>query len=173
MPDDKMVKGAVMNGYLRFVKRKWGIEGVKEALNHVGLSVNPKDSEWISAETANEVLIWIRDTKGPEYVEYAGRYASTDLGVFTQMIASLISIEKFIKRAQDTYRTLFNYGEFLIEENDNGAIITIKDVRHPGPSCIAWEGALQGILAITKTEGKVTPIEPDSEEDCKYVVEWK
>ena len=173
MPDKKMVKGAVMNGYLRFVKRKWGIEGVKEALKYVGMDVNPKDGEWIPAEMATSVLMWIKENKGEKYVVEAGRYASTDLGVFTYIVASLMSVEKFIRRARDTYKTLFNYGEFIIEEGDNKATITIKNAKHPEPSCLAWEGALQGILEVTKTKGKVTPVEPDNEEDCKYEMVWE
>ncbi len=173
MPDKKMVKGAVMNGYLRFVKRKWGIEGVKEALKYVGMDVNPKDGEWIPAEATTGVLEWIKENKGEEYVEYAGRYASTDLGVFTQMIAAFINIEKFMKRASATYKTLFNYGEFLIDSNEHGAVVTIKDAKEPEPSCLAWKGALEGILIITHTKGTIEPLEPEDPKDCRFLMTWK
>ncbi len=167
-----MAKGAVLNGYLKFVKKKGGIEGLQEAAKYVGMDENPKDGEWIPAEMATSVLMWIKEKKGDKYVVEAGRYVSTDLGVFTYIVVSFMSVEKFIRRARDTYKTLFNYGEFIIEEEDNKATITIKNTREPEPSCLAWEGALQGILEITKAKGKVTPVDPDNEEDCKYVMEW-
>ncbi len=169
---EKMAKGAVLNGYLKFIKKKWGLAGLQEAAKYAGIEENPKDGEWIPAEMSTSVLMWIKEKKGEKYVIEAGKYASTDLGVFTYIVASFMSVEKFIRRARDTYKTLFNYGEFIIEEGDKKATITIKNAREPEPSCLAWEGALLGILEITKTKGKVTPIEPDSEEDCKYVVEW-
>ncbi len=172
MVAEKMAKGAVLNGYLKFIKKKWGIDGLQAAAKYAGIEENPKDGEWIPAEMATSALTWIMENKGEKYVVEAGRYATTDLGVFTYIVASFMSVEKFIKRARDTYKTLFNYGDFVIEEGNNKAIITIKNAKHPEPSCLAWEGALQGILEITKNRGKVTPVEPDNEEDCKYVVEW-
>ncbi len=173
MGSEKMVKGAVVNGYLKFVKKKWGVVGLQEAAKYAGIDENPRDGEWVPATTATKVLEWIRDNKGMKYVEDAGRYASTDLGVFTYIVASFMSIEKFIRRAQETYRTLFNYGEFVIEPTDTGAAITIKDARYPEPSCNAWKGALEGIMQVTRTKGEVRMIDADSPEDCKYEMIWK
>jgi len=100
MVDKKMVKGAVVNGYLKYVKKKWGTMGYKEALQSLGISSEPKDSEWVPAEMATDVLNWIRENKGEQHVGGAGRYASQDLGVFTYMVASFMSIERFMKKAQ-------------------------------------------------------------------------
>ena len=168
-----MVKGAVVNGYLKFVKKKWGLAGVQEAARYAGITENPKDGEWVPATTATKVLEWIRDNKGIKYGEDAGRYASTDLGVFTYIVASFMSFEKFIKRAQETYKTLFNYGEFIIDLHPNDAVIVIKNARNPEPSCVAWKGAIEGIMKITRTNGTVEPVKPDDPEDCKYVLKWE
>ncbi len=170
---EKMAKGAVVNGYLKFVKKKWGIEGMQEAMKYAGINKLPKDGEWFPADATTKVLKWIEENKGLNYVVEAGRHASKDLGVFRYIVASFMSVERFLKRSRETYSLLFNYGEFLIDHTNNGAIITIKNARHPEPSCYAWEGALRGILEITRTKGSVERIDPDNPEDCKFRMTWE
>ncbi|NPA75498.1 MAG: hypothetical protein GXO25_05400 [Euryarchaeota archaeon] len=173
MAEEKKVKGALVNGYLKYVKKKWGNAGLQEVKARAGIERNIKDGEWVPVDNAVAVLEWIKNTKGESHVVDAGRHTAKDLGVFKYIIASFMSIERFIHRAQDTYNTLFNYGAIIIKDTDKGAIVTLRDSRDTDSSCLAWEGALKGIMEVTRTHGTVTPIEPDAPEDCKFEMVWK
>ncbi len=173
MADEKMVKGALINGYLKFVKKKWGVAGLGEVKRHVGIDGNIKDGKWVPVSTAVEILEWIQHKKGDQYVVAAGKHAMKDLGVFKYIIATFMSIETFIKRAKSTYDTLFNYGAIIIEDSEHGAVITLKDSRDTEASCLSWKGALEGIMEITRTKGEVKTLTPDVPEDCKFEMRWK
>ncbi len=173
MAEKKMVKGALVNGYLKYVKKKWGVAGLEEVKRSAGIARDIKDGEWVPVETAVAVLEWLLSTKGERHVVDAGRHAAKDLGIFKYIIASFMSIERFIKRAQSTYDTLFNYGAIIIKDTERGAMVVLKDSRDTDSSCMAWEGALKGIMEVTRTRGTVTPMEPDAPEDCKFEMVWK
>ncbi len=173
---EPMVKGAVVNGYIKFVKRKWGISAKEEMMNFLGIKKQPKDGEWVSLLITEKALAWIGENKGEEYVREAGRYALKDLGIFKYLIASLMTMDRFLERAESTYSTIFNYGKFVLEKTDEGAIVTLKDVlltEYSSYSRISWHGAFMGIMDITKTNGTVKIIPPDGERDLKYELKWR
>ncbi len=165
-------KGAVVNSYLKFIKRKWGVHGVQEAMRYAGIAGHVRDSEWFPMEKTDRVLEWIAKNKGMEYVVEAGRYAPKNMGVFTSFFAAVIGIEKMLRRAEDTYRTVFNFGEIHITIGKNRAVVVIRGARLTDYSCPAWKGALEGIMEVTRTMGTVKSVEPDSPDDCKFVLEW-
>ncbi len=169
-------KGAVINGYLKFIKKKWGVTGLEDAMRFAGVDRFPKDAEWVPLEKPEKLLAWIYENKGEKQTTEAGKYATKDLGIFTYILVSLMSMDRFLKRAKETYYTFFNYGEFILEKTDDGAIITLKNSiknKYSQYSKYSWKGAFMGIMEITGTKGTVEYIEPDSPYDFKYHLKWK
>ncbi len=170
---EKMAKGAVLNGYLKFIKKKWGKIGLEEAMGYAGLQKMPKDADWGPAEQFDKVLEWISNKKGIEYVKEAGRYSAKDLGIFGYIFGAIVGAEKLLKRAKEVYPTMFNYGDFHIEmKGSNSAIINIRGASLTKYDCPAWEGGLIGLMEITRSNGHVHVEKPDSPEDCKFTLEW-
>lgn len=170
--DEKKAKGAVVNGYLKLIKRKWGIQGVEEAMEYAGIKTRPKDGEWLSMVRTDKVLEWIAKNKGMEYVREAGKYTAKNMGIFQYLFASIIGMERFLKRAEETYGTIFNFGEIRIKIDGKTATANLKGARFSQYSCTAWEGALLGFMEVTKSHGTVKALKPDSPEDCKFFMEW-
>ena len=168
----KRAKGAIVNSYLKFIKKKWGIHGLQDAMKYAGITRPVKDSEWFPMEKTDRVLEWIAENRGMDYVVEAGKYAPKNMGVFTSFFAAVIGIERMLRRAGETYRTIFDFGEIHIAIEKNRAVVEIKGARLTDYSCPAWKGALEGIMELTRTAGKVMPVKPDSPEDCKFILEW-
>jgi len=170
--EERKAKGAVVNGYLKFVKRKWGVQGMQGAMEYGGMKTSPKDGEWFSMEKTDKVLDWIAKNKGMEYVKEAGKYTAKDLGVFHYLIASIVGVERLLKKAEQTYGTVFNFGNLRIKIDGKTAVVSMKGVRITDYSCIAWEGALLGIMEVTKSHGIVKPLKADGPNDCKFFMKW-
>ena len=170
--DEKKAKGVVANGYLKFIKRKWGIEGLNQAMQHAGIKEAPKDGEWFSMLKTERLLEWIDRNKGMKYVIEAGRYTAKDMGIFRYMFASIIGIERLLRRAQNTYSTIFNYGRIEMEMASKKAKITFRDAKVTEYSCMAWKGALHGLMEVTRSHGSVKHLEPENPEDCAFEMQW-
>ena len=170
--DEKRAKGVVANGYMKFIKRKWGIEGLNQAMEYAGIKRELRDGEWFSMTKTDKLLEWIGRKKGMEYVIEAGRYTAKDMGIFRYMFASIMGMERVLRRAQDAYGTIFNFGKIDIEMNGKKAKITFRDARLTEYSCMAWEGALQGLMEVTRSHGSVKPLEPQNPEDCAFEMQW-
>jgi hypothetical protein len=170
--DERKAKGVVANGYLKFIKRKWGIMGLNQAMEYAGIKRELKDGEWFSMTKTDKLLEWIGRNKGMEYVKEAGRYTAKDMGIFRYMFASIMGIERLLKRAQDAYRTMFNFGMIDMEIEGKKARITFRKARLTEYSCIAWEGALQGLMEVTHSHGTVKHLEPENPDDCAFEMRW-
>ena len=170
---ENLAKGAVINGFLKFVKKKWGQIGLNDAMKYAGVSMMPKDGEWVPAVKFDMVLEWIAKNKGMDNVKGAGKNSAKDLGIFGYIFGAVIGTEKILKRMKHTYPSIFNYGEVVLEFGDNNAVVTIKGAAISEYDCPAWEGALTGFMEIARCHGHVKVLEPDSPKDCKYILEWK
>lgn len=171
---EKMAKGAILNGYLKFIKKKWGKFGLEEAMKYAGVKKMPKDGEWGPAYEFDKVLEWIANNKGMNNVKEAARYYAKDLGIFGYIFGAIVGPERLLNRMKETYPTMFNYGDPLIdmEKGGNKAVITFKGASLTEYDCPAWEGGLIGLMEITRSNGRVKVLEPDNPEDCKFMVEW-
>ncbi len=170
--NEKMAKGAVLNGYLKFIKKKWGLNGLKEAMAYANIKKEPRDGEWGLARNFDLILEWIAKNKGMKQVKEAGRYSAKDLGVFGYIFGAVVGAEKLLKRMEATYPTMFNYGKMVIEIGDKSAVINIKGAAISDYDCPAWEGGLIGLMEIARSNGRVKVRKPENPEDCRYMVEW-
>ena len=167
--DTRKLKGSVPNGYLNYVKRKWGVTGMEDAMKFADISTRPKDGDWFPMEKSERILEWIALNRGMDQVKEAGRYAAMDLGVFKHLFASLMGLNSLLKRSVSNYKLLFNFGEMYFERTENGYIVVIKEGKVTEYSCLAWEGAIKGLIEITHSRGSVEPVNGNPE-DCTFVI---
>ena len=167
--DTRKLKGSVPNGYLNYVKRKWGVTGMEDAMKFADISTRPKDGDWFPMEKSERILEWIALNRGMEQVKEAGRYAAMDLGVFKHLFASLMGLNALLKRSVSNYKLIFNFGDMSFKRTDDGFMIVIKDGRVTDYSCPAWEGAIGGLIQLTRSRGTVESSE-GRVEDCTFVI---
>ncbi len=167
---EEMSKGAVPNGYMKFIKRKWGVSGLEEAMKYAGIEKRPKDSEWFPMRKSDMLLEWIYRNKGEKQVIEAGRFAAKDLGIFGYLFSSILGLDRLLERSRETYPRMFNYGRMIYEKDGNRAIVIMKGVKLSEYTCLAWEGGIKGLMEITKSTANLRRIEVESDRDCKYSI---
>jgi hypothetical protein len=154
---ERMHKGAVIQGYLSFVKHKWGQEGLDQCCQAAGLRIDGIDTEKMyPIENGQAVLEWIRATKGIEYVRMAGNHTVKNLGSLAYLVR-FVNIKHLLKRAKDNYANTFNYGavSVLSDEFAKRAQVIMKNANFYEESNAAWVGAFEGMLEVTRTKGTV------------------
>ena len=167
--DNRKVKGSVPNGHLNFIKLKWGVSGLEDAMKFADISARPKDGEWVPMVKSDALLEWIYRKKGEEYVKEAGKYAAKDLGIFKYLFASLSGLNSLLKRSVSNYKLLFNFGEMYFERTESGYRVVIKEGKVTEYSCLAWEGAMKGLMEITHSRGSVETVDGNPE-DCTFLI---
>ena len=172
---DTKVNGSLIKGYLNYIKKTWGAEGLNQCLADIKLDASVlKEGRWYKDEINSHLLTWIAEKKGPEYVEKAGTYLIKNLG-FLSYVMRFTRIQTLLKKAPVNYNDAFNYGKVKVELFDKKAIIKMKNTARDNYTCGAWLGAYKGMMEITRTKGTVIErqCEKDGSPHCEFVMEWK
>ena len=171
--DQRKCKGAVINGQLKYIKKKWGDEGLKNAMGFAGIQRTPRDGEWLPINSNHLLYEWIIKNKGRKQVYEAARQTAMDLGIFS-FIFSFVGIEKLLEKARLNYKTLFNYGDIIIEKlGERKAKVVMKGIGSENFLCDVWEGAIRGLMDVTKSGGVLSKTTADGPEDCAYILRWE
>ncbi len=173
--EERRVKGTMVIGLLKYVKRKWGNKGLEEAMKYSGILQIPRSGEWVDLDTMYRVLEWINSKYGESYVLDAGKSVPRYIvGDIKYMFASLMKFEKILKNVPNEISALlFKGGMVTVEKiGDRKADITVRNVDTKSQGCKFWKGALLGIMEMTKTSGEVQEITPNEKYDCKFDVKW-
>lgn len=174
MSEDTL-RGSVIIGYLNFVKKTWGVQGLNECIQATGADpAKVKEGGWYDFKSSNNILKWINDVKGPEYVVMAGNYLIKNLGMLAYVLR-FVNIKTILKRAPEGYSDAFRYGRIRIDIKEKSAKAVMTDVAVDEFACPAWTGALRGMLELTKTKGTVkkTQCQRDGATHCEYEIEWE
>ncbi len=173
---DRNVRGSVIHGYLKYIRKIWGQEGLGECLR--ATKVNPKnikEGKWYDVKNSEEVLIWIGDNKGELYVERCGNHTVKDLGILSYIVR-FARIESIIRKAPESYADAFDYGRVEVDINteDHRAVINMYETHPHKYSCYAWRGCFKGMLDITKTFGTVEEVKCQLKDDdhCEFLMKW-
>jgi len=173
---ERKVKGAVITGYMKFIKKTWGQEGVDECLAAVGLGgTSISDGKWYDDQLSTDVVAWIADRKGGDYVEKCGRYTVRDLGLLSYIVR-FMDIKSLLRRGPESYAEAFSYGYLKVEIGEKKAAVRVKGhAPFDKHGCKMWLGVLGGMLAMTKTKGRVieTKCENKGSEFCEFEMEWE
>ncbi len=172
--DEKRAKGAVANAYLKFIKKKWGMDGVKKAMEYAEIKENPKDGEWFSLKKTYALLDWIEKEHGKEHIVDAGKGMMKGMGGdFKFMFAVVVGFERVLDRVQkEISELLFKGASVEINKKGKSASIRLKGFKMGEMSCMAWMGALMGVMEVTKTKGTVEVLDSGNNEDCLIRATW-
>ena len=169
----KKVRGSILNGFIKFIKRTWGKDGRDAFMQETGIDINSiSKRKWYPVEYLQKIHGWIGD-KDEKYLRRAGRYTVQDLGILSYLVR-FTSIESLLKKAPKSYEDAFSYGDVDIEVGEKEALVKMKDVVIDEFTCAAWHGVFEGSLEATDTEGSVEPIdhEEKGEKDCFFKMKW-
>jgi len=171
----RKVRVSVILGFLDFIKKRWGEDGVTEVAkerNFEPTSIN--DGEWYDIELDSGIREWIMENKGVEFIEMCGNYTVKNLGLLSYIVR-FDDIGTTLKRLPENYAETFNFGSLEVEMKGGSYIIIMKDAFVDEYHCIAWLGVFKGILDITKKRGTVSETQcvKDGATHCEFLVEWE
>ncbi|MFO7619192.1 MAG: hypothetical protein R6W91_06000 [Thermoplasmata archaeon] len=170
-------KGAVILGYLDFIKRQWGQDGLDDCLGSIDMNMDEIKAEFLyDLEFAQPVLEWISAQKGMEYVRKSGNHTVKNLGALAYLVR-FVNIKHLLKRAKDNYADTFNYGEVSVMSDDfsKKALVIMKNCNFYEESNAAWLGAFEGMLEVTRTKGRVkqNKCQLTGDDYDEFILEWE
>jgi hypothetical protein len=173
---ERKLKGGVLLGYLNYIKYEWGQKALEQCLSDTGVKPeNIKPDTMYSLTNDEKVMKWI-GSRGLEYVRKSGNFTVKNLGSLAHLVR-FVNIKHLLKRAKDNYADTFNFGEVSILSDEFGkrAVVIMKDCNFIEESGIAWEGAFEGMLEITRTKGTVKRNRNQVKGDPydEYILDWE
>jgi len=173
---ERKVRGGAINGYLAFIKKSWGEAGRVECVAAIGLPPDARfeDGLFYPNKILVDVLKWISATHGMDKVRQAGKFAIMNQG-FLSYLVRFINMDQMLTKAEERFHETWKFGVVGIRRESKKATVSIKDFSDVEENCIAWVGAFEGMLEMTKTKGTVkeTKCQLKGNERCVYVIEWE
>lgn len=172
---EKRVRGSVIKGYLLFVEKTWGKNGLNQCLDETKIMpADIKDGVKYPNQMLLEVIKWISKHYGAEYVKKAGNHAVKNLGLLAYIVR-FSSVETMLGKAKSAYMEAYDFGEVTMTISGKHAFATMKDVSEIPENCDGWIGALEALLELTKTKGRVvkTKCQLKGDPKCEYEVTWE
>jgi len=171
---ERRIRGSVMNGYLKFIKKKWGVEGLTKCKMDVGIDdMEFKDGRYYQDEIVGNVLRWINREKGPEAVKDAGRSILHNLGMLSWLVR-FTDIKTLAERFPKNFSEVYAFGKCWVDCSDpKSMILKFKDVGYYEEACLVWQGVCEEALVMTKTAGRVmhTKCERAGAPYCEFLID--
>jgi hypothetical protein len=153
--EDRKVRGFVMLGLSKFIKKRWGLEGIRDCSSSSCVNLEQvKPSGWYDMVEMNKMYAWLIDKKGIENVEASGFHIMKERGLFTN-IDDYMTPRSLLEHTKKEYREMFNFGRFDTEFDLRVVKVTISDFSQNNGDCLIWGGIFKGILAVTNKKGQV------------------
>ncbi len=169
------MRGSVINGYIKFVEKTWGKEGLRRCLADAKLTeIQIKDGVLYPYIMEQGVIKWISKNYGMEYVRKAGKHTVKNLGLLAYLVR-FTSIETMLEKAKSSYYEAYDFGKVEMHISGNRAVATMKDVSEVPENCEGWMGALEGLVELTRKKGRVTKTKCQLKGDdhCEYEIVWE
>ncbi len=173
----RKLKGGVMLGYFDFIRHQWGDDGVDDCVKATG--VNPKElkeESYYPREMSEAVLKWISGTKGMDYIKKVGNHTVKNLGPLAYLVR-FVSMNSLLQKAKVNYEETFQFGEVSVLNDGFGkrATVIMKDCNITEESCIAWVGAFEGFMELTRSKGTVkqNKRQIDGADYDEYLLDWE
>ncbi|MFH0815498.1 MAG: hypothetical protein V1934_01595 [Methanobacteriota archaeon] len=171
---ERKVRGSVINGYMKFIEKNWGKDGAERCRKETNLAdIEIKDGIHYPNAMLLAVIKWISKNYGIAHMRRAGNHAVKNLGLLAYIVR-FSSIEHMLKKSNDAYREAYGFGEVDLIFKPHHATARMKDVSEIPENCEGWIGALEALLELTHTKGKVikTKCQLKGDERCEYEIEW-
>lgn len=176
MPDEeRRIKGRVINSYIKFIRSKWGQDGLSSCQKETELELNKiSDETWYPNTHSEKIQNWIATKYGLKYCKLLGFAVATETGVISYF-AWMAGIKKVLSIATNEFKRNLTHGEIEVEVGPKTAKISLKNVNHYEAQCVTWEGILEGVLKITKNKGRVKKLgcELRGNPACIYEMSWE
>ena len=142
MTEGLKVRGSLLKGYGKYIKKMWGQKGLDDCCRAINFDRNALvQGRWYDANLITRMFEWMDRTHGREYIERAGNYAVKDLGILSYLL-SFSSFEALLKRAPEQYAEAFSYGEVEIRIQKGGILISPMRAARSG-----WDDAARALRA--------------------------
>jgi len=176
-PEERKLKGAVLRGYYKFIRKKWGVEGQKECEAATGvIDGNLKEEIFYPNEWSVKIQEWMSSTHGMPLCRQCGAFTVQNLGILAYLV-KFANIKFLLKRAPKSYGEAFNFGrmEVALDEDNKRAVLRMYDANYNQEACEMWWGVFEGCLEMTRTKGTVQKVLCQREDSghCEYVIEWE
>lgn len=171
-----MLKGGVLKAYLDFIRSEHGPEALEECQRHSRMSFRDLvDKELYSIDKDTSILTWISSKYGMQELKKLGNHTVKNLGGLAHLVR-FANMKFFLRKAKENYDDTFTFGKVsvLTDEFGKSANVIFKDSMLIEESCIAWIGAFEGFLEITRTKGTVEKVKCQlkGDEYCEYKLKW-
>jgi hypothetical protein len=178
----RKISGLILKPTLSYVRKTWGDAGLNQCLNELDFDIHPNkisnDSWYDWDSTDRNIMKWIAEEKGLQYVERSAMHRITSISKLILYLIRLTKIESILKQFPKRYSDMYNFGQVDLDIKKNKAILTVKDWPEDALDDfhhLNWIGALKGVLDITHTKGIVEkvkcPLKGDSH--CEYLISWE
>ncbi len=166
VPHTSEVRGRLINSYLQFIKRRWGLRGVETCKKELGIFGKIKSGHFYPISVQEDILGWVREKKGDNYVIYAGRYTISKI----TWLRDSIDLNKLIHKMVDMYHELYDHGDIEYHADDEGIMLAINGICGCKTCQLLWTGFCQELLRKSNSSGKV--ILEDHDNGLKFYFEY-
>ncbi|HEQ79154.1 MAG TPA: hypothetical protein ENN76_02685 [Euryarchaeota archaeon] len=171
---DRMIRGSVLKGYEKYIKKRWGQQGICQCEKFIGIEFGDiSDGKWYNQIFSEKILKWISSEKGSMYVKECGKHTTKDLGILSYIVR-FTTIKMMLKRAPEQFHDAFSYGDVKIDIGDKRALVHMRDTAIDENTCLAFEGVYEALLELTHTKGKVTKkqCQLKGADRCIFEIDW-
>jgi len=166
-----------MLGYFDFIRKQWGQDGLDECIEATGIDPDRIKVEVSYPGAMDElVLKWISETRGIDYIRKMGIHAVKNLGELSYLV-KFVNLKTLLMKFKDNYHDTFQFGELSVLADNIGkrATIIMKDCNAQEESCMAWLGAFEGMMELTRSKGTVKLIKRQIDGDGydEYLLDWE
>ncbi len=173
MPDDdkiKKVRGDTLNTWLKYIHKKWGVNGEQTILKKLKRPNGYKDKDFYPMTEYEELLQWVRIEHGEEHLFQGGKFIVANYGLLGWFFRFL-SIKLFLDKIPKSMKEFFNFGHAeVVILDDNHIQIRIYEICTTHDVCKVIVGSCTGALEMTKTPGTMTETKcvHDGEDFCEF-----
>jgi len=129
-------KGRILNGYIRYIEKKWGRDGVIQCGESIGKDLtNILDDRWYPESQTVEIIHWIKNEKGEHHLQKAGYSTVKQTGVIS-FIAKMAGVERVLESAKKEARESLNYGSIETSKEGKKATVVLTDYSSCPEVCL-------------------------------------
>ncbi|MCK5024621.1 MAG: hypothetical protein KAR56_03290 [Thermoplasmata archaeon] len=175
MEDEKKVRGDILISFLKYIKKKWGQDGIKECSDYVGFDPNSiRSGQWYEIHLLIKCYNWLVETKGKNNVKQGGKFVIMNLGLLGYVVRFL-KIETLIAKILKEWNEAFNYGRISSKLGSKKVILKAVDFAISDNTCLNITGVFEGVLKLTKNKGTVveTQCQLKGASHCEFLIEWE